>query len=303
VRHETKRQKFPHFPPGLYVVATPIGNLADMSQRAREALEHAEVVLCEDTRHSRPLLAALGLRKKTERLDAHAAPGRIREVVEMLKAGVTLALVTDAGTPGISDPAAALVKAASDEGVLIVPVPGPSAVTTLLSVSGMPSGAFAFMGFFPRKESDRRQVLKCAISSGQIKVYVWFESPERIAGALRCMAECAPSAMLVVAKELTKLHEKIFRGGAAAVCAEVEQEIATNGKRGEWCFAVNLTTEKSMTDAGKSSDWVKTLHCLLETGVSTSDSVKKVCQHFGAAKRDVYDAALLISGKKISGGD
>lgn len=148
--------------PGLWVVATPIGNLGDLSPRAREALELADAILCEDTRRTARLAAALGISTPLERLDAHAGPRAIEKAVKRLEAGESLALVTDAGTPAISDPGAALVAAARDAGVAITPFPGASAVMTLLSVAGFHETPFTFRGFFrenpasaPRSSSSR----------------------------------------------------------------------------------------------------------------------------------------------------
>jgi 16S rRNA (cytidine1402-2'-O)-methyltransferase len=283
----------------LWVVATPIGNLQDLSPRAREALGRAGAVLCEDTRRTAKLTAALSIPARLERFDAHSGERRVRELVERLRGGEDLALVTDAGTPGVSDPGARLVSAAREAGVEVVPVPGPSAVTALLSVSGFGETEFAFYGFFPRKAGDRARALAEAAGTGP-RIGVWFESPERVGEALAAVAEAAPGATVVAGKELTKLHERVFAGAAAAAAAAVHGELAREGAVGEWCFAV-LFPERA--GAAESSEWVKALRLLLDVPLSASEAARRVSQVFGVNRREVYEAALALSGKKSSRGD
>jgi 16S rRNA (cytidine1402-2'-O)-methyltransferase len=281
------------------VVATPIGNLRDLTLRARDALLAADGVLCEDTRRTRVLLKALGLPSaRLERLDAFAEDSRIARAVERLREGESLALVTDAGTPAISDPGAALVAAAREASVTVTPVPGASSVTALLSVAGFGETAFVFRGFFPRQEADRVRELDRAAASEAARVFAWFESPERIEDALASLAARLPAAQVIVGKELTKVHERFFAGSAEQVLSLVMEELEVEGARGEWCFAIRLPP----LEVVESSDWVKPLHLLIDAGLAASDAARRVSQAFGASKKTVYEAALKISGKKSSEG-
>jgi 16S rRNA (cytidine1402-2'-O)-methyltransferase len=294
VMTEPKRQVLPTTA-SLAVVATPIGNLGDVSPRVRQALEEADTVLCEDTRRTAMLLTALGISRRLERLDAHATPARIADVVSRVAAGERFALVTDAGTPGISDPAAALVSAVAAHGAQVVPVPGPSAVTALLSVAGFSETAFCFAGFFPRKDGERKAAVKEALSSRLSRLCVWFDSPERLEDSLAVIAEECPDARVVAAKELTKMYERFFRGTAVEVLTLVSSEFAREGKKGEWCFAVEFPVREVSEE---SSDWVKALQCLLDVPLTAPEAARRVSQVFGTPKREVYERALRILGKK-----
>jgi 16S rRNA (cytidine1402-2'-O)-methyltransferase len=297
------------------VVATPIGNLEDLSPRARQALGEAASILCEDTRRTAQLLAALGVGgKRLERLDAHADPGRIDFMARRLAAGESLALVSDAGTPGISDPGSRLVARARELGVAVTPIPGPSAPVTLLSVAGFDETAFVFRGFFPRKAGERASELGLARESarqGIARVLVWFESPERVVESLAHVARFEPLARVFAAKELTKLHERFFAGDAREAHALVAGEIEREGARGEWCFAVRMPELRPVPGAGtgpggggaegtESSDWVKALSCLINARVSASVAAREVSQQFGVPKNRVYKEALTIA-ERVAG--
>jgi len=250
------------------------------------------------------------------RLDAHADAGRLEQALQWLEAGENLALVTDAGTPAISDPGSELVRLAHESGIRVTPIPGASAVTTLLSVSGFGETAFSFRGFFPRKPSERASevsaVLKASALSGT-RLHVWFESPQRMLAAIGDLSAAlgdglGEHARLCAAKELTKLHEKIWAGSLRAVLEELRAHFAEEGELGEWCFALLLPpTDARVSRTGDSSDWVKALRCLLENAgenesqkarISASEAARRVSQYFGTPKREVYEMALRISGKK-----
>lgn len=298
--NETKRQVLPSSlaPKGLWVVATPIGNLDDLSPRAKLALQSADAILCEDTRRTAGLLSALGLKTRLERMDAFASESRIDSFVARMVEGESFAYVTDAGTPAVSDPGASLVRRAREAGVTITPIPGPSAVIALLSVSGLEKTAFVFRGFFPRKQAERKAELELTLSTSVADVFIWFESPRRIADALSEIAgffEDRPEkTSLFAGKELTKIHESFFWGTAREVADQVRDEIEREGERGEWCFLLSLEGRPKE----ESSDWVKALHCLLDAGVSASEAARQVSQHFGAGKKEVYEKALVATGKK-----
>lgn len=294
---DTKRQVLPS---GLWVVATPIGNLADLTPRARIALEEADLIFCEDTRRTAVLLSALGIEKQAGRLirfDTHTRLEKVQEWVAQIKEGKRFALVTDAGTPAISDPGALLVAHCREAGVLVTPFPGVSAVITLLSASGFYETPFTFRGFFPKKEGEKEKEFQLAHSSELSDVFVWFDSPFRIEDTLDKLSSHYPQVQVVAAKELTKIHEKFFYGPASQVFNQVHQEILEEGTLGEWCFAVRfikpeLTQEDRDFVHDNDSNWSKALSCLLNVGISTSEAAKQVSQQFGISKKRVYDLAL-----------
>lgn len=205
----------------LVMVATPIGNLEDMSRRAARMLGEADVVLAEDTRRTRALLAHLGIaNKQLVRLDAHVEQQVASRWAERIALGERIAVVSDAGTPAISDPGAALVRAAARLGIAVVPIPGPSAVAAALAASGMPADRFRFFGFPPRKGAARRAMLAQIDASEE--TVVLFESPQRTSRTLAELAERMPEREAVVARELTKLHEELVRGPLARLAAPRE---------------------------------------------------------------------------------
>jgi 16S rRNA (cytidine1402-2'-O)-methyltransferase len=282
----------PDLPPGLWVVATPIGNLRDLTVRGREALANAERIYCEDTRRTSRLLAALGVRRPLERLDAHASPARVAavaaELAGLAEQGRGAALVTDAGTPAISDPGARLVARARELGVRVTPVPGCSAVVAALSVAGWENTRFTFRGFFPRKEGERSSELSGAELVGG--ACLWFESPERVVGALEFLARAHPTAQAFAGKELTKAYERIFGGTAEEVRSQVRAEVSREGALGEWVIGVVLNQADR-----KDESWERALRCCLAGGISTSEAARLVSQHFGVAKNEAYSAAVSAS--------
>jgi 16S rRNA (cytidine1402-2'-O)-methyltransferase len=320
VRDSKKRQDLPTkkapsgWSNGLWIVATPIGNLGDMTARAREALEYASQIVCEDTRMTAQLLNALGIPAagKLTRLDSHATPAQLKKVIESMQEGQSVALVTDAGTPSVSDPGSQLVRLAHENGVTVVPIPGASALATFLSVSGFLSTAFSFHGFFPRKTSEQKRALESslqAVMNDGPRIHIWFESPQRIEEALKSLAEpVVPNGSRVcVAKELTKIHEQIWLGTSLEILSAIREHIEQEGERGEWVFGVEFEGSHSGANLlGKSSeslDWVKALHCLIDARIGASEAAKRVSQHFGIAKNDAYKRALEISGKIIAKSD
>jgi 16S rRNA (cytidine1402-2'-O)-methyltransferase len=209
----------------LYVVATPIGNLGDLTARAADTLRAVHRVAAEDTRRTRGLLSHLGISgKPVDRLDEHASAEDIARMAAHLDAGEDIALVTDAGTPVVSDPGSALVRAAADLGARVVPIPGASAVMAAVSASGLVSGGFRFMGFLPRLGPERRAALSAVRATPE--AVVLFESPQRTAETLADLARISASRGAVVARELTKVHEELLRGTLAELAAlSAEREI------------------------------------------------------------------------------
>ena len=197
--------------PVLYVVSTPIGNLSDLSPRALEILKNVDGVFCEDTRHTLSLLSHFNLKQKLYRLDQHSTERDIRHYCEVIKSSHSMAIVSDAGTPAVSDPGSELVNECLNQGIVVSPVPGASAVTALLSVSGFGGNHWAFRGFFPRKQSDRLDEIRQVLTQDMASVILWFESPQRVSDTLELFSHQCPGAQMVAGKELTKKFEKILK--------------------------------------------------------------------------------------------
>ena len=219
----------------LQVVATPIGNLADLSERAREALAEADLIAAEDTRHTGALLKAMGLATPLLSLHEHNESRRVPALLARLAQGEQVALVSDAGTPLLSDPGYELVRAAVAAGYEVSAIPGPSAVTAALAVAGLPTDRFCFEGFLPARPRERRAALEAL--AHERRTLVFFEAPHRIAAALTDMAAMlGPERAAVVARELTKAHETIYRGTLRELAARAMTE--TNLARGEITLVV-----------------------------------------------------------------
>lgn len=211
----------------LFIVATPIGNLEDLSQRALRILSEVDFVICEDTRVTQKLLQRYDVQKKLVSFHQHSRIARLDKIIEGLRSGTSAALVTDAGTPGVSDPGNQVVAAAVTAGISIVPIPGPSAVTALLSVAGFAVDRYTFLGFLPHKKG--RETLLNEIASSAYPVLL-FESPHRIAKTLEALAERLPEAKCVVGRELTKQFEEIIRGSVQEVCAVIAKRPSQKGE-------------------------------------------------------------------------
>jgi 16S rRNA (cytidine1402-2'-O)-methyltransferase len=220
----------------LQVVATPIGNLADLSGRAREALAGADVIAAEDTRHTAVLLKAHGIGKPLLSLHEHNESRRVPALLARLAAGETVVLVSDAGTPLLSDPGYELVRGAAAAGFEVSTIPGPSAITAALAVAGLPTDRFCFEGFLPARQRERRAALGAL--AGEERTLVFFEAPHRIAATLADMAAVlGPEREAVVARELTKAHETVYRGALGGLAARAATE--ANFARGEITLVVH----------------------------------------------------------------
>lgn len=277
----------------LLVVGTPIGNLDDLSPRAARALVECAAVLAEDTRRARLLLAHLGVAKKEViRHDAHATEADHRRAVDRLLAGETLALVTDAGTPGVSDPGASLVARAAAAGVRVSPVPGASAVVAAVAASGFARGAFRFVGFLPRDGAARDDALSRIAADPDLVVL--FESPRRVAGTLRELAALCPDRDVLVARELSKLHEELVRGALA--------DVAARGR--EWLGEITVVLGPA---APRSDDTIdddtidRWLGEQLDAGATVREAARVVAARSGRAKREVYARAVARSARAERG--
>lgn len=224
-------------PGKLYIVATPIGNSRDMSARGIQILTDADIIAAEDTRRSMVLLNKLEIRNKLVSNHKFNEHGKAKYFIAELKAGKNIAVITDAGTPCISDPGNELIKAAIEEGIDIVGIPGACAAVTALSISGFDLSTFLFYGFFPREAADRRRVLE-KMREGFTRTYVFYESPKRIMDAVEFLLEAGFDGQLCLCNDLTKLHEMTFRGTPA----EVRGQLLAKGNydKGEFCLVLEL---------------------------------------------------------------
>lgn len=266
----------------LLVVSTPIGNLDDLTPRAAAALADADRVLAEDTRRTAVLLRHLGVHTPMVALHAHNEASRVEQVLDWLEAGETLALVSDAGTPLVSDPGARLVRAVVEAGHRVVPLPGPSAVLAALVVSGLPSDRFAFLGFVPRKVIDRTRTL--ARIAGSAETTVVFESPERVVALLTDLeAVCGGERRAATARELTKLHESVRRGTLTELRAYHEEQ----PPRGE--VTVVVAPAPPVTDADLLDDARSFARSLLAAGTPPSRVARSVAHRTGLSRNRAYE--------------
>ncbi len=269
----------------LLVCATPIGNLGDVTARVLAALGEADVIVAEDTRVTRKLLARYDIHTPLERYDEATAAARTPELVERITAGARIALVSDAGTPGISDPGERLVDACLSAGLPVDVLPGPSAIVTALVASGLPTRAFYFGGFLPRKAGELRRALQALAALDATLVF--YESPRRTPATLAVFAETFPERRAALARELTKLHEEVLRGSTEELAAS----IAGRELKGEVVLLVGppVETGATATDAEAVRDAVARL---TGEGMSRKDAVKRVASELGVPRNDVYRIAL-----------
>lgn len=270
----------------LFVVATPIGNLGDMSTRARETLAHVDAVLAEDTRRSAQLLAHFGIQGSLISLHEHNERERLPVVLARLAAGEQLALVSDAGTPLLSDPGFHLVRAAREAGYRVTPIPGPSSLVAALSVAGIPSDRFVFEGFLPSKRGERRKRL--AALAGETRTLIVFEAAHRIGGSLIDMAEVfGPQRRICLARELTKLHETILFGTLADIAERVA--IDADQQRGELVVVLQGAVQRS-----QSAEHVELEHlldCLLAE-LPVKQAASLAARITGLPRNRIYRLAL-----------
>ena len=261
----------------LYVVATPIGNMEDITLRALRVLGEVPLIAAEDTRKTRGLLERHGIKTRPTSFHDHSGEAKLSRLVEHMMSD-DLALVSDAGMPSINDPGHELIAAAIENSVPVVPIPGATAVITALVASGLPTSQFTFVGFLPRKSSERRKLLSSVIDEGRTTVA--FETPHRIHAALEDIAAVAPEVQIAVCRELTKLHEEVFRGSPSEARAHF-----TN-PRGEFTLVIGSRTQPatSVTDAELKSAFER----LESEGVSGRDAVDRVSREYGVGRNRVY---------------
>ncbi len=278
----------------LYIVSTPIGNLSDITLRALETLRCVDLIAAEDTRHTRKLLSRYDIHKPLISYHENNARQRGGELLEKIEAGSSVAVVTDAGTPGISDPGALLVEAALENGIEPIPIPGPSAVISALVVSGLPSHPFCFLGFPPPRGSQRR--LFFSENASLPMTVIMYESPKRLAKMLKDILDSWGDRRVAVARELTKIHEEVFRGRVSEALAHFAGEV-----RGEVTLVVEGVAGQGAS-AGKADpescpeDWKEELEKLVAGGISSKEAASIIAAKFNIPRRTAYTAAIEMRG-------
>ena len=272
----------------LYIVATPIGNLDDISLRAIEILKQVDVIAAEDTRHSIRLLNHLGIRNKLISLHEHNERDRIDSIIEDLRQGSNIALISDAGTPLISDPGYPLVKAVQDAGLRVSPIPGASSIMAALSAAGMPTAPFTFYGFLSQKNSER--LSKLSAVKQQNGTLIFLESTHRIERLLEQLCELFGDSHIVVAKELTKSFERFLSGTPSEILFLMQQEPVL--KKGE--FVVLIDNPVTISEKSLSDEDVEILKLLLED-LPLKKAVQISTRISGKKKNDIYQQALQLN--------
>jgi 16S rRNA (cytidine1402-2'-O)-methyltransferase len=283
-------------PGTLYLVATPIGNLADITHRAVQVLRDVALIACEDTRHTRKLLQHYAIETKTISYHEHNEQQRARELIELLQQGSDIAVVSDAGTPAISDPGFRLVRAAIESGIAVVPVPGPSALISALIAAGLPTDEFFFGGFLPARTGARRARLsELRTVPGTL---IFYEAPHRLAASLKDAYEVLGEREAVVARELTKLHEEIRRGRLS----ELSEHYSSVEPRGEIVLLIDRTVldESAVKDSAAAS--VAALVRQLEAeGLDRRAALKKAARELGLSRAEAYRRLLTERGQHSEG--
>jgi 16S rRNA (cytidine1402-2'-O)-methyltransferase len=278
----------------LYVVGTPIGNLEDISLRALRILGEVDLIAAEDTRKTRKLLTHFKIETPLTSYHEHNKLTKLDELLSTLQ-HKDVALVSEAGMPGLSDPGYELIQAAIARGIAVVPVPGPSALITALVVSGLPTDSFLYLGFLPRRQKERRQLL--ASVAGERHTLVAFEAPHRLLVSLADLNDVLGDRRIALARELTKLHEEVWRGNVSQALAHFEE----NPPRGEFTLVIEGAREEQVTwDEERVKE---ALAELLAEGVGRKEAIKAVAELASWPKREVYKLALqcpeLVEGKEF----
>ncbi len=275
----------------LYLVATPIGNMSDISLRGKNVLENVDFIAAEDTRVSMKLLSYLGIKKELVSYYEHNKKERGAEIVERLSRGESCALVTDAGTPAISDPGEDLVVLCAQSDIEVISIPGPCAAITALTVSALPTGKFVFEGFLPTKNKERKERLE--FLSSETRTIIFYEAPHKISGTLNDLYLALGDRRVSICREITKLNEETIRTTLSDAAKLYSSE---NQPRGEFVIVVeggSPKEEKNLSD----EDIVKAIEDYVCSGKTPSDAIKTVSKELGVSKNDVY-AKYLASKQK-----
>ena len=280
-------------PGTLYLVATPIGNLEDVSRRALQVLSKVDLILAEDTRRTRKLLSRYEIHTRVRAFHEHNEDAQAPAFVASMATGARLALVSDAGTPAISDPGYPLIRAAIEAGIAVVPIPGPSAVLAALAASGLPTSRFLFAGYLPRKRSARQAALRGL--QDEPGTLIFLESPRRIAAALADAAEVLGERPVAVARELTKIHEEFLRGSLS----EIADVVAERTLRGELTLCIGGAPRSATTPAGDRADAAELpgleerFEMLLEQGLPRNEALKMIVRETGIPRQEAYKALIV----------
>ncbi len=267
----------------LYLVATPIGNLADLSERAVKVLSEVDFIAAEDTRNSRRLLCALGISKPMVSYHDHNRRERGEEIARRLKCGESCALITDAGTPGISDPGEDMVSLCAEEEIPVTLIPGPCAAINALVLSGLPTGKFVFEGFLPAKSSERRNALR--EMTNEKKTMIFHEAPHKLRTTLDDMREVfGEGRRIALCRELTKLNEEIIRTTLGAACALYEEK----EPRGEYVLVLEGAKEAVGGEFWEEMDEREHVEYYMKSGMSKNDAIKAAARDRGVHKSEIY---------------
>lgn len=269
----------------LYLVSTPIGNLEDITLRALNVLKSVDLIACEDTRHTRRLLDHFGIRKPTVSYHEHNEQARTEELVQRLLSGSSVAIVSDAGTPGISDPAYRIVLAAIEHGIVVTPIPGAVAAIAGLIASGLPTDSFLFAGFLPPKKMARRSRLEEL--KAERATLIFYEAPHRIRETLADALEVLGDRQASLARELTKLHEQFLRGTLSEIAAHFDD----TQPRGEMTLVI-AGNEKDNSLPVETSSISEQVERLMLGGLIRNDAIKQAAKSRGLSKRDAYQLML-----------
>ena len=273
-----------NYPDMLYVVATPIGNLEDISLRAIRTLKEVCLIAAEDTRKTRILLNKYDISTKLTSYYEHSKQTKTATLLDRLINDENIAIVSEAGMPGISDPGYELIQAAIENGINVVPIPGPSAVTTALVVSGLPVSEFTYIGFLPRKKAERKKLLE--LIADEPRTIVAFEAPHRIKASLSDIKEILGARQIAVCRELTKLHEEVFRGSVAQAIEHFDNP------RGEFTLVIEgKTKEEQAIDVSAIKEELKQLK---KSGIKAKEATVKISKEHGITRKQVYDIWLSL---------
>ena len=269
----------------LYIVATPIGNLEDITFRAVKVLKQVDLIAAEDTRHSKKLLSHYAIKTKLVSCHEHNEINKTPQFITHLKNGLDIALISDAGTPSISDPGYKLVAAVAKEKLPIIPIPGCSAAIAGLSVSGLPTDSFLFLGFLPKKQQKQRQAIKAI--TNQSATLIFYESPRRIIALIKNMRDIMGDRKACLAREITKLHEEYIRGNLSDIQKTLEEKEIIKGECS--LFVQGLLEQKVINEEQIEKIVSKRL---VTTNLGTSDLARQISKEFNLSKKKVYDIIL-----------
>jgi 16S rRNA (cytidine1402-2'-O)-methyltransferase len=273
----------------LYIVSTPIGNLEDITLRALRVLREVDLIAAEDTRRTRQLLSHYGIHKPLLSYHEHNRRMREESLLEELRGGRNIALVTDAGTPGISDPGEHLVRTAVQESIPLVPIPGPSALVAALSVSGLPTESFLFYGFLPSKPPARQKFLLSL--KDRPETLIFYESPKRLRSFLEDAFRILGDRQGMVAREMTKVYEEVYRGTVSEVLKELEEEEI----KGEVTIVLEGSTLPARVEGPAIEEALELYY--REMGLSMKEAIDRVADELGVPKKDVYRESLRVKRK------